>query len=208
MTIFSLGNACDLEHFSINTKLGQENFENMDYQSPVVPMPTEPPSGQFGNTTYQWNSESSGIQQMTKRRSNSGTFQPSVGRDSQDWESINFGPDVWGPKTDSYTSSNKLLNNNNGPSQVQPEVIMPNMKPQNAFMPTSRGQFVGNEDMHGRDKRQKIIKKVVQAIVEKEPELPDYDTEKIANDQKNLWFFIIALLIIVVGSVMYKANYF
>ena len=40
MTIFSLGNACDLVQFTNNTKLDSLG----DVDRPVVPMPADPPS--------------------------------------------------------------------------------------------------------------------------------------------------------------------
>jgi len=213
MTIFSLGSACDLEHFSNNTKLEQENFDMPNYQAPVVPMPTEPPNAQFGDTNYQWKSNSSAVQSMTKREMNSNTFNPSVGGGSQNWGSINFGPDYWGEGNDSYNFKNKLLNNSGGGGA--PDVVMPNMRPQSAFMPPSRGHIVQNEDMNGRDidKKQKMKAMLQQAILQKQQQenmvkFPPFNAEKIETDTKNLWFFMIFLLVIVVGSVMYKSNYF
>ena len=200
MTIFSLGNACDLEHFSINTKMNQENFDMPEYQAPVVPLPTDPPNKPFNNTNYKWKSNSAAAQQMTNRDMNQNTFNASVGRDSQDWGSVNFGPDYWEENTDSYSFNNKLLNETNG-------VVMPNMRPQSAFMPPSRSHIVNNEDMNGRDLR-KREKKVPRVILEPPVIFPKFDATKIENDTKNLWFFLIVLLIVVVGSVMYKSNYF
>ena len=208
MTIFSLGSACDLEHFSNNTKLSPENLERNDYGSPVVPMPTDPPT--FNNTNYTWPSESSAVRDMTTRRPNSNTFQPSVGADSQDFGSVNFGPDYWGENTDKYSFSNKLLNNNLNNNKFQSDsVVMPGMKPQGAYMPPARTHIVNNEDMNGRELKRRI-KKVVMPKVEEviEDDIPDFDVDKVEKDTKNLWFFLIILLIVVVGFVMYKANYF
>ena len=203
MTIFSLGNACDLEHFSGNTKLNQENFDMPNYQAPVVPMPTEPPNKPFGETKYKWRSNSAAAQNMTSRDMDSGTFNSNVGDDSQGWGAVNFGPDYWEENEDSYTSSNKLLNETNG-------VVMPNMRPQSAFMPTMRSHIVNNEDGNGRDIRniKKKGKKMPKIILEPPVVFPPFDSNKIENDTKNLWFFLIVLLIVVVGSVMYKSNYF
>lgn len=215
MTIFSLGNACDLELFSSNTKLNQENFENKEdnynYQAPVVPMPTEPP---FQNTNYTWKSESSAVQQMTTRGSNNHTFQPSVGSDSNGWGSVNFGPDYWGEGEENYSFKNKLLNNSssNRFNSNEVENVMPNARPQGAFMPPARSHIVNNEDMNGRDTRAKkrVIPKKVEVEVEVEPEvvIPPYNSQKIEEDQKRLWFFILAALIIIIGTIMYKTNYF
>jgi len=211
MTIFSLGSACDLEHFSSNTKLENESNENSNYQAPVVPMPTDPPT--FGNTNYQWKSDGSAIQGMTNRNFGSNTFNPSVGKDSQDWGNVNFGPDYWGENTDSYSFNNKLLNNNLNANKFKsdgPEMVMPGMKPVGAFMPPARTHFVKTEDMNGRDVKMRRPPQQKQPIIvlPPEPELPDYPADKIEKDTKNLWFFLIILLIIVVGSIMYKTNYF
>jgi len=242
MTVFSLGNACDLEHFSNNNKFGQENFDMPNYHAPVVPMPTEPPNKPFENTNYNWKSDSAVAQGMTSRNMGNNSFKPSVGRDSQDWGSVNFGPDYWGESSDHYSFDNKLLNDNlnanqfesDGPEMVMPrdlggrprdsgnmprDMVMPGMKPQNAFMPTSRGQFVQNEDMNGRDrasaKKAMMLKRMAmqqqqqqQQQAQRQIKLPAYNAEKIERDQKNLWFFLIALLIVIIGSIMYKTNYF
>ena len=207
MTIFSLGNACDLEHFSNNTKMNTENFDMPNYEAPVVPMPTEPPNPSFGNTNYQWKSNSSAVQQMTNR-GNSNSFQPSIGRDSTEWGSVNFGQDYWGENTDSYSFSNKLLTNNmdNGKFQSdKPEMVMPNMRPQSTYMPPQRSHIVKNEDESGRPKRRKM--KPVVEIVE-EPQYPELDINKIENDQKNVWIMLIAVLIIILGYIMHHSNYF
>ncbi len=213
MTIFSLGNACDLELFSSNTKLIQENFENKenDYNynsAPVVPMPTDPP---FPNTNYTWKSESSAVQQMTTR-GGSNTFQPSVGSDSQGWGNVNFGPDYWGEGNDNYSFKNKLLNNSSSnrfiPNNV--EEVLPNARPQGAYMPPARAHIVQNEDMNGRDKRVKklVVPKKIELPEEPEIILPPFNSQKIEEDQKRLWFFLIAVLIVIVGTIMYKTNYF
>jgi len=208
MTIFSLGNACDLEHFSNTSKLGGSSLDNSDYGSPVVPMPTDPP---FKNTNYQWNSDSSVAQNMTTNESQS--FRASVSRGSQDFGSVNFGPDYWGENTENYSFSNKLLNNNLNNNQFQadsPDVIMPNMKPQSTYVPPARSHIVKNEDMNGRDKKMKMLKMLQQQQQKMAPKIeePEYNFDKVEKDTKNLWIFIIAILIVTIGSVLYKSNYF
>ena len=95
MTIFSLGNACDLEHFTVNTKL--ENFDMPQINAPIMPMPTDPP---FGNTKYQWKSDSAVARDMTTRMSLGGTYQPEVDQYSRDFGTFqNYGNDYWGGNT-------------------------------------------------------------------------------------------------------------
>lgn len=187
MTIFSLGSACDLEHFSsLNSSGG--NLDN--YSSPIVPMPTEPPNKEFGSSNYTWNSDTSAINSMTERNSNSFNAVSEGGN----WGHVNFGPDNWGSSTETYTTTNPLLNDNNN-------LGMPNMKPQSAYMPTSRTQFVKKEDENGRKRRPKII------IKDQIVELPEYKKEQIHNEQKNIWIILIIALIIVLGAVLYKTKY-
>jgi len=219
MTIFSLGNACDLEHFSSHIKMDQENSEDNERRTPVVPMPTDPP---FQNTNYTWKSDSAAVKSMTSRNVNDNTFNPIVGGDSQGWGSVNFGPDYWGESSDEYSFKNKLLNNSGSNSfqqqQYQPQqnqdVVMPGMRPQGAFMPTSRNHIVQNEDMGGRDK-EKVKQMMIKAMQNEEPVIeepivyyPKYNKDKVEKEQKNNWFYILALLIVIVGYVMYKTNYF
>lgn len=123
MTIFSLGSACDLEHFSSLTQVGG----NSDYQ-PIVPMSNS--GGEFGNSTYTWKSDSTATIDMTTRDS---SLFNAVG-ESGNAGHVNFGPDVWGSSTDTYVSRNPLLNNNLGERNVQEGNIMPNMRPQSAYM--------------------------------------------------------------------------
>ena len=185
MTIFSLGGACDLEHFSSLTQVGG----NSDYQG-IVPMSNS--GGEFGNSSYNWKSDSRATIDMTTR--DSSLFNGNV----------NFGPDTWGSSTDTYVSRNPLLNNNLGESNVQEgNVIMPNMRPQSAYMPTSRTQFVKNEDENGRDLAVVSRKKPKTIIIP----LPPYDKKKIQEDQKNMWIFIIIAFILVCGGLLYKTKY-
>lgn len=205
MTIFSLGNACDLEHFTNNTKVNNSNNEDFDmpkYQAPVVPFPTEPPNPAFNNTKYQWKSDSAVAQDMTTYPSTQ-TFHPMVGQDSQSWGSINFGADYWGGNTTDYSFDNKLLNNSSHDNQVGQGMVMPNMRPQNAHMPTSRSQFMQNEDFNGRPKGE-MMKKQPPKV---EP-LPEFPYEKIMQDQKNVWTTLIILFIILIGTIMYRSKYF
>lgn len=103
--------------------------------------------GEFGNSSYNWKSDSRATIDMTTRDS---SLFNSVGQDGN-FGNVNFGPDTWGASTDTYESRNPLLNNNLGERNVQESPILPNMRPQSAFMPTSRTQFVKNEDENGRD---------------------------------------------------------
>lgn len=189
MTIFSLGSACDLEHFSSLNSSGN-NLDN--YSSPIVPMPTEPPNKEFGSSNYTWNSDTSAINSMTNRDSNS--FNAAVS-ERGNWGNVNFGPDNWGSSTESYSSTNPLLNDNNN------NLGMPNMKPQSAYMPTSRTQFLKKEDDNGRKRIEKVI------IKDKIIELPEYKKEKIQDEQKNIWIILIIALIIVLIAVLYKTKY-
>ena len=65
MTIFSLGSACNLEHFSSLTH-GGSNLENQS----IVPMPNSGNSNnsqEFGNSSYTWKSDSTASIDMTTR---------------------------------------------------------------------------------------------------------------------------------------------
>jgi len=192
MTIFSLGSACDLEHFSSLTQVGG----NSDYQG-IVPMSNS--GGEFGNSSYTWKSDSTATIDMTTRDSSLFNGVSESGNAGH----VNFGPDVWGSSTDTYVSSNPLLNNNLGERNVQEGNIMPNMRPQSAYMPTSRTQFVKNEDENGRDLTV-VSKKKPKIIV---VPLPPFDKKRIQEDQKNMWIFIIIAFILVCGGLLYKTKY-
>jgi len=192
MTIFSLGSACDLEHFSSLTQVGG----NSDYQG-IVPMSNS--GGEFGNSSYNWKSDSTATIDMTTRDSSLFNGVSEGGNSGH----VNFGPDVWGSSTDTYVSSNPLLNNNLGERNVQEGNIMPNMRPQSAYMPTSRTQFVKNEDENGRDLTV-VSKKKPKIIV---VPLPPFDKKRIQEDQKNMWIFIIIAFILVCGGLLYKTKY-
>lgn len=204
MTVFSLANACDLEHFSNNTKTTNENYENMNYNAPVVPMPTDPPGGQhFGDTSYQWPSTSNAVRDMTTRNVNSGTFNPTVGSDSQGWGDVNFGQDYWGGQQDTYNFQNNMLNDNQPQGGNNFQMIMPGMRPQGAQMPTSRAHIMQKEDFNGRPKMRKPEKPA-------EPEYPepDFPEQKMKHDQKNVWIVLVILFIILAGIILYKSKYF
>ncbi len=192
MTIFSLGGACDLEHFSSLTHGGG----NLDYQ-PIVPMSNS--GGEFGNSSYTWKSDSTATIDMTTRDN---SLFNAVG-ESGNSGNVNFGPDMWGSSTDTYISRNPLLNNNLGERNVQEGNIMPNMRPQTAYMPTSRTQFVKNEDENGRDLTVVSRKKQKTIVIP----LPPYDKKRIQEDQKNMWIFIIIAFILVCGGLLYKTKY-
>jgi len=205
MTLFSLANACDLEHFSGNTKLdSQENFKMPEYNAPVVPMPTDPP---FSNTNYQWPSNDAAIKSMTNNNPNGSTYQQMVGQDSQGWGTTNFGNNYWEGNTSNYSFDNKLLNDNLVANQFGGGGGMgPNMRPQSAYMPTSRAHIMQGEDFNGRPKGQMPKKVQVEVVKEEEPEIP-FPKEKMITDQKNVWIALVILLIIVVFYVMYKTKY-
>jgi hypothetical protein len=192
MTIFSLGSACDLEHFSSLTQVGG----NSDYQG-IVPMSNS--EGEFGNSSYTWKSDSTATIDMTTRDSSLFNGVSESGNSGH----VNFGPDVWGSSTDTYESRNPLLNNNLGERNVQDGNIMPNMRPQSAYMPTSRTQFVKNEDENGRDLTVVSRKKPKTIVIP----LPPYDKKRIQDDQKNMWIFIIIAFILVCGGLLYKTKY-
>ena len=192
MTIFSLGSACDLEHFSSLTQVGG----NSDYQG-IVPMSNS--GGEFGNSSYNWKSDSTATIDMTTRDSSLFNGVSEGGNSGH----VNFGPDVWGSSTDTYVSNNPLLNNNLGERNVQEGNIMPNMRPQSAYMPTSRTQFVKNEDENGRDLTVVSRKKPKTIVVP----LPPFDKKRIQEDQKNMWIFIIIAFILVCGGLLYKTKY-
>jgi len=192
MTIFSLGSACDLEHFSSLTQVGG----NSDYQS-IVPMSNS--GGEFGNSSYNWKSDSTATIDMTTRDSSLFNAVSEGGNSGH----VNFGPDVWGSSTDTYVSGNPLLNNNLGERNVQEGNIMPNMRPQSAYMPTSRTQFVKNEDENGRDLTVVSRKKPKTIVIP----LPPFDKKRIQEDQKNMWIFIIIAFILVCGGLLYKTKY-
>lgn len=192
MTIFSLGSSCDLEHFSSLTQVGG----NLDNQA-IVPMSNS--GGDFGNSSYNWKSDSRATIDMTTR--DSSLF--NAVSEGGNFGNVNFGPDTWGASTDTYESRNPLLNNNLGERNVQDGPILPNMRPQSAFMPTSRTQFVKNEDENGRD-LSVVSRKKPKAIV---IQLPPYDKKRIQEDQKNMWIFIIIAFILVCGGMLYKTKY-
>lgn len=192
MTIFSLGSACDLEHFSSLTQVGG----NLDNQA-IVPMSNS--GGEFGNSSYTWKSDSTATIDMTTRDSSLFNGVSEGGNSGH----VNFGPDVWGSSTDTYESRNPLLNNNLGERNVQDGPILPNMRPQSAFMPTSRTQFIKNEDENGRDLSVVSRKKPKTIVIP----LPPYDKKRIQEDQKNMWIFIIIAFILVCGGLLYKTKY-
>ena len=210
MTIFSLGNACDLEHFTNNTKLESiEDFQMKSINSPVVPMPTDPP---FSDTNYQWKSESAVARDMTTRDSNSNTFRPAVGTDSQGWGTVqNYGGDYWGGNTVDYQYDNKLLNNNMQANQFQSDGqdMMPNMRQQGAHMPPVRSHIVDKEDFNGRDKaamaeaRRRAMKPKVVEVV-----LPPFPKERIMSEQKTAWIAVIIAFLVVICTLMYKSRMF
>lgn len=192
MTIFSLGSSCDLEHFSSLTQVGG----NLDNQA-IVPMSNS--GGDFGNSSYNWKSDSRATIDMTTR--DSSLF--NAVSEGGNFGNVNFGPDTWGASTDTYESRNPLLNNNLGERNVQDGPILPNMRPQSAFMPTSRTQFVKNEDENGRDLSVVSRKKPKTIVIP----LPPYDKKRIQEDQKNMWIFIIIAFILVCGGLLYKTKY-
>jgi len=194
MTIFSLGNACDLEHFTGNTKL--ENFDMPQMNSPIMPMPTDPP---FGNTKYQWKSDSAVTRDMTSRMSlggsNQPTYQPEVEQYSREFGSFqSFGNDYWGGNTVNYEYDNKLLN---APNNMQPAQTEPGMRQQNVFMPPMRTENMEKKPVE-------VIKKKIIEIVN----LPDFPKDKMKSDQKNVWIALIILFIVVGFIVMHKAKIF
>lgn len=190
MTIFSLGNACDLEHFTGNTKL--ENFDMPKMNSPIMPMPTDPP---FGNTKYQWKTDSTVARDMTTRMSLGGSYQPEVDQYSRDFGSFqSYGNDYWGGNTVNYEYDNKLLN---APDNMQPTQAEPGMRQQNVFMPPMRTENMEKKPVE-------VIKKKIVEIVT----LPDFPKDKMKNDQKNVWIALIILFIVVGFIVMHKAKMF
>lgn len=192
MTIFSLGSSCDLEHFSSLTHVSG----NLDNQA-IVPMSNS--GGDFGNSSYNWKSDSRATIDMTTR--DSSLF--NAVSEGGNFGNVNFGPDTWGASTDTYESRNPLLNNNLDERNVQDGPILPNMRPQSAFMPTSRTQFVKNEDENGRDLSVVSRKKPKTIVIP----LPPYDKKRIQEDQKNMWIFIIIAFILVCGGLLYKTKY-
>ena len=193
MTIFSLGNACDLEHFTGNTKL--ENFDMPQMNSPIMPMPTDPP---FGNTKYQWKSDSAVARDMTTRMSlggsNQASYQPEVEQYSREFGSFqNYGNDYWGGgNTVNYEYDNKLLN---APNNMQGMQAEPGMRQQNVYMPPMRTENMEKKPVE-------VMKKKIVEIVT----LPDFPKDKMKSDQKNVWIALIILFIVVGFIVMHKAK--
>ena len=193
MTIFSLGNACDLEHFTGNTKL--ENFDMPQINAPIMPMPTDPP---FGNTKYQWKSDGAVARDMTTRMSlggsNQASYQPEVDQYSREFGSFqNYGNDYWGGgNTVNYEFDNKLLN---APNSMQGMQAEPGMRQQNVYMPPMR-----TENME--KKQAEVMKKKIVEIVT----LPYFPKDKMKSDQKNVWIALIILFIVVGFIVMHKAK--
>jgi hypothetical protein len=192
MTIFSLGSACDLEHFTNNTKL--ENFDMPQINSPIMPMPTDPP---FGNTKYQWKSDSAIARDMTTRMSlggpNQASYQPEVDKYSREFGSFqSYGNDYWGGNTVNYEYDNKLLN---APNNMQPTQAEPGMRQQNVYMPPMRTENMDKKPVE-------IIKNKIVEIVN----LPDFPKDKMKSDQKNVWIALIILFIVVGFIVMHKSK--
>jgi hypothetical protein len=192
MTIFSLGSACDLEHFTVNTKL--ENFDMPQINSPIMPMPTDPP---FGNTKYQWKSDSAVARDMTTRMSlggpNQASYKPEVDKYSREFGSFqSYGNDYWGGNTVNYEYDNKLLN---APNNIQSMQAEPGMRQQNVYMPPMRTENMEKKPVE-------VIKKKIVEIVT----LPDFPKDKMKNDQKNIWIALIILFIVVGFIVMHKTK--
>jgi len=193
MTIFSLGNACDLEHFTGNTKL--ENFDMPQINAPIMPMPTDPP---FGNTKYQWKSDGAVARDMTTRMSlggsNQASYQPEVDQYSREFGSFqNYGNDYWGGgNTVNYEFDNKLLN---APNSMQGMQAEPGMRQQNVYMPPMRTENMEKKPVE-------VMKKKIIEIVT----LPDFPKDKMKSDQKNVWIALIILFIVVGFIVMHKAK--
>jgi len=193
MTIFSLGNACDLEHFTGNTKL--ENFDMPQINAPIMPMPTDPP---FGNTKYQWKSDGAVARDMTTRMSlggsNQASYQPEVDQYSREFGSFqNYGNDYWGGgNTVNYEFDNKLLN---APNSMQGMQAEPGMRQQNVYMPPMRTENMEKKPVE-------VMKKKIIEIVT----LPDFPKDKMKSDQKNVWIALIILFIVVGFIVMHKTK--
>ena len=199
MTIFSLGSACDLEHFTMNTKL--ENFDMPQMNSPIMPMPTDPP---FGTTKYQWKSDSAIARDMTTRMSlgvgggnNQPSYQPEVDKYSREFGSFqSYGNDYWGDNSVNYEYDNKLLN---APNSMQPNQAEPGMRQQNLYMPPMR-----TENME--KKPSEVIKKKIVEIVIPQVVVPEFPKDKMKNDQKNVWIALIILFIVVGFIAMHKTK--
>ena len=188
MTIFSLGSACDLEHFTMNTKL--ESFDMPQMNSPIMPMPTDPP---FGNTKYQWKSDSAVTRDMTTRMSLGGSYQPEVEQYSRDFGSVqNYGNDHWGNNTVNYEYDNKLLN---APNNMQGMQAEPGMRQQNVYMPPMRTENMEKKPV------ELIRKKIVEIVT-----LPYFPKDKMKSDQKNVWIALIILFIVVGFIALHKTK--
>ena len=192
MTIFSLGSACDLEHFTMNTKL--ENFDMPQMNSPIMPMPTDPP---FGNTKYQWKSDGAVARDMTTRMSlggsNQASYQPEVDQYSREFGSFqSSGNDYWGNNTVNYEYDNKLLN---APNNMQGMQAEPGMRQQNVYMPPMRMENMEKKPVE-------VIKKKIIEIVT----LPDFPKDKMKSDQKNVWIALIILFIVVGFIALHKSK--
>ena len=192
MTIFSLGSACDLEHFTMNTKL--ESFDMPQMNSPIMPMPTDPP---FGNTKYQWKSDSAIARDMTTRMSlgegNQQSYQPEVDQYSRNFGSFqNYGNDYWGNNTVNYEYDNKLLN---APNNMQGMQAEPGMRQQNVYMPPMRTENMEKKPV------ELIRKKIVEIVT-----LPDFPKDKMKSDQKNVWIALIILFIVVGFIALHKTK--
>ena len=192
MTIFSLGSACDLEHFTMNTKL--ETFDMPQMNSPIMPMPTDPP---FGNTKYQWKSDSAIARDMTTRMSlggsNQASYQPEVDQYSRDFGSVqNYGNDYWGGNTVNYEYDNKLLN---APNSMQGMQAEPGMRQQNVYMPPMRTENMEKKPV------ELIRKKIVEIVT-----LPDFPKDKMKSDQKNVWIALIILFFVVGFIALHKTK--
>jgi hypothetical protein len=162
--------------------------------SPIMPMPTDPP---FGNTKYQWKSDSAVARDMTTRISlggpNQASYQPEVNQYSREFGSFqSYGNDYWGGNTVNYEYDNKLLN---APNNMQGMQAEPGMRQQNVYMPPMRTENMEKKPVE-------VIKKKIVEIVT----LPDFPKDKMKNDQKNIWIALIILFIVVGFIVMHKTK--
>jgi hypothetical protein len=169
-------------------------------------MPTDPP---FGNTKYQWKSDSAAARDMTIRTSlggsNQAQYKPEVDKYSRDFGSFqSYGNDYWEDNTVNYEYDNKLLNAPNNmqlkQSETEPRMqVEPGMRQQNVYMPPMRTENMEKKPVE-------IIKKKVIEIVPAPVILPEFPKDKMKNDQRNVWIALIILFIVVGFIALYKVK--
>lgn len=109
MTLLSLDNACTLENFDNNTK-SIEQFSSC--QTPVMPLPTDPPSPALTSTNYHWKNDFNVANNLTTGPFAGSKYSGLETDGTCQFSSINFGNNNQTNEYNTYHYDNKLLTNN------------------------------------------------------------------------------------------------